>query len=223
MFNVPATTLTDTSGSGTIALRGAETINNCTFASTNSETLTNAACLYVGTPSAGSNVTASAVWSAYFASNVYVSSLTTGGVIKIGGGSASSSFPSLYETSSAMQFAVPAGNAGTIDITEHWRLGGAGTPTISSGACGTGTNGAIVAGGNDQSFEVTIGSAATTACTISFASTFSTAPRAAIISPANAAAAATGTTGAYVSSLGTTTVVITGSALANANYYVHVF
>ena len=53
MFNVPATTLTDTTGSGTIALRGAETINNCTFAASSSETITNAACLYVGNPAAG--------------------------------------------------------------------------------------------------------------------------------------------------------------------------
>src|SRR5208282_4331355 len=40
MFNVPATTLTDTSGSGTIALRGADTIQQPTFAASSSETIT---------------------------------------------------------------------------------------------------------------------------------------------------------------------------------------
>ena len=60
--------------------------------------------------------------------------------------------------------------------TQPLAIGGAGTPNIASGACGTGTNGTIAANGNDQAFEVLIGSAATTTCTITFASAFGTAP-----------------------------------------------
>lgn len=92
-----------------------------------------------------------------------------------------------------------------------------GTPTIASGACGTGTNGVITSGHN-QAGLVTIGAAATTTCTINFSTTFSTIPDSCVIFPANAAAAATGTTIAYVSSISTTQWVITGSALANAAY-----
>jgi hypothetical protein len=42
-----------------------------------------------------------------------------------------------------------------------------------------------------------------------------------LLFPENATAAATGTTVARVSSIGTTTFVITGSALASSNYYYH--
>ena len=234
MFNIPATTLTDTSGSGTIALRGADTINNCTFAASNSETITNAACLYVGSPVAGSSTTLTTGYSIYTAGRVYISTGLTAvnNVISaqfgINGMGSLGGYPGLYSPSSN-QLGFSSGatgsqaSAGLIDTNQHWRIGGSGTPTISSGACGTGTNGTIAANGNDQSFEVMVGSAATTTCTITFASSFSTAPRAAEITPANATAAATGTTAAYVSSLGTTTMVITGSALASADYYVHVF
>ena len=120
-------------------------------------------------------------------------------------------------------FSTSTTAAGLIDANQHWRFGGSGTPTIASGACGTGTNGTIAANGNDQSFEVLIGSAATTTCTITFASAFTTAPRAAALTPADAAAAAVGTTVDYISTLNTTTLVITGAALANTQYYVHVF
>jgi len=230
MFNVPATTLTDTTGSGTIALRGAETINNCTFASSSVETITNAACLYIGTPLMGSNTTLSNYYSIY----------TTGAALLNGGtttftGSGSTT-PNLSVTgsgvpgagiyrpaTSTLGFSTNTTAAGVIDANQNWRIGGASTPTISSGACGTGTNGTIAANGNNQGFEVDIGSAATTTCTITFANSgFVTAPREAQLTAHNAAAAAQSTTLAYVSSLGTTTMVITGSALANANYYVQV-
>lgn len=91
-----------------------------------------------------------------------------------------------------------------------------GTPTISSGACGATTNGSV--SGNNQAGLITIGSATTTTCTVSFSTTL-TAPNSCVLFPANAAAAATGTTVARVSSIGTTNFVVTGSALANANYY----
>lgn len=98
-----------------------------------------------------------------------------------------------------------------------------GTPTIASGACGTTTNGAIAAGGTNQSGEVTIGSASTTTCTISFSTTLASAPLGCRLTPQNAAAAAQNTTLARVSSISTSAWVITGSALANANYYYECF
>ena len=97
----------------------------------------------------------------------------------------------------------------------------AGLPTIASGACGATTNGAVVAGSTNQTGNITIGSASTTTCTVSFSATRPSAPKACLIFPANAAAAATGTTVAYVSAITTAHFVITGSALANANYAYH--
>jgi len=94
----------------------------------------------------------------------------------------------------------------------------AGLPTIASGACGATSNGAVVAGSTNQSGNITIGAAATTTCTVSFSATLASAPKSCQIEPTNAAAAAQGTTVAYVSSVTTAGFVITGTALANANY-----
>jgi hypothetical protein len=93
-----------------------------------------------------------------------------------------------------------------------------GAPTIGSGACGTGSNGTIT--GTNQAGKITIGASATVTCTVSFSATI-TAPNACVLFPGNAAAAATGTTVAYVSTINTTTFVVTGSALANTIYYYH--
>lgn len=93
-----------------------------------------------------------------------------------------------------------------------------GLPTIASGACGATTNGAVVSGSTNQSGQITIGSAATTTCTISWSGTLAVAPNACLFFPMNAAAAATGTTVARVGAPSTGGVVLTGSALANANY-----
>lgn len=98
-----------------------------------------------------------------------------------------------------------------------------GTPTIASGACGSTTNGTLAAGSTNQSGILQIGSASTTACTVSFSATLSVAPTACDLFPANAAAAATGTTVAYVSAPTTAHWVLNGSALANANYVYHCF
>jgi hypothetical protein len=95
-----------------------------------------------------------------------------------------------------------------------------GTPTIASGTCGTGSNGAVANGSTNQSGEITIGASATSTCTLAFSTTLGAAPLACTISPGNAAAAAWGTTGAYVSSITTGHFIITGT-LANANYYYH--
>jgi len=98
-----------------------------------------------------------------------------------------------------------------------------GTPTITSGNCGATTNGSLAAGSTNQSGQVQIGSANTTTCTINFSTTLSAAPLACTIEPANGTAASVATTGAYVSSISTTTFVITGNAnsLKSSNYYYH--
>ncbi len=93
-----------------------------------------------------------------------------------------------------------------------------GAPTIASGACGAGSNGAVVAGSTNQSGNITIGAAATTTCTIAWSATLAVAPNACVFFPANATAAATGTTIAYTGAPSTTQVVLTGTVLANANY-----
>lgn len=155
----------------------------------------------------------------------YLTSLGTiqGARVYVNGGTIPG-LPGIYAAATqSLGFATNTHAAGAIDANQNWRIGEATVPTISSGACGTGTNGTIAAGGNNQGFEVLIGSAATTTCTITFANSgFVTAPREAQITAADSAAAAIGTTGAYVSSLGTTSLVITGTALANADYYVQV-
>jgi hypothetical protein len=94
----------------------------------------------------------------------------------------------------------------------------AGLPTIASGACGTTTNGAVISGSTNQSGSITIGAAATTTCTITWSATLAIAPNACVFFPMNAAAAATGTTVARSGIPSTTQVVLTGAALANANY-----
>jgi hypothetical protein len=107
--------------------------------------------------------------------------------------------------------------AGNIDAAGFWRPGSAVAATI--GTCGT----SPTITGNNVSGTFLTGSGALTACTITFASTATTAPRSCILFPANAAAAATGTTGAYVSSVTTTTFVVTGLNLTSAAYYYQCF
>lgn len=89
-------------------------------------------------------------------------------------------------------------------------------PTIASGGCGTGSNGTVA--GTNQAGKVTIGATATTACTVKFSATLASVPKSCVIFPANAGAAATGTTVAYVSSITAAQFVITGSALASTAY-----
>jgi hypothetical protein len=125
-----------------------------------------------------------------------------------------------YTVTSATVYTAAGVQALQCDVTQHCQRGNATAPTIASGACGALTNGAVVAGSNDQSMEITIGAAATTSCAITFAGTWTLAPRSCSLTPSNAAAAAWGTTGAYISGHTATTVTITGSALAGANYSV---
>jgi hypothetical protein len=93
-----------------------------------------------------------------------------------------------------------------------------GQPTIASGSCGTGTNGAVVAGSVNQSGQITIGASAATACPVVFNGTLSPAPKSCVISPTNAAAAAAGTAGGFVGIPSTTGFTISGAALANTNW-----
>lgn len=93
----------------------------------------------------------------------------------------------------------------------------AGAPSIASGNCGTGTNGSVT--GTNQSGTITVGATATTTCQIDFSTTLAAAPNACVLFPANATAAATGTTVARVSAITTAHFIVTGSALASANYY----
>jgi hypothetical protein len=133
------------------------------------------------------------------------------------------SSPGIYSpVTNQLGFSTNATAAGIIDATQHWRIGGAGTPTIATNACGSTTQGTIATGGNDQAFHVTVGTALVTSCTITFSSAFGTAPREATLTPANATAAAAGTTVAFVSSLTTTAVTISATAIAGASYYVQV-
>jgi hypothetical protein len=123
----------------------------------------------------------------------------------------------LFASPAAIGGTAPA--AGTFTTaTAGQFLSSAGTPTIASGACGTTTNGAVVAGSTNQTGGITIGAAATTTCTLTWSATLAVAPKACVFFPANAAAAATGTTVAFTGAPSTTQVVLTGAALANANY-----
>ncbi len=100
--------------------------------------------------------------------------------------------------------------------TGNVRVGTGSAPTIASGACGTGTNGAVTAGSRSNAGNITIGVQATTVCTVVFATAMTTAP-VCVISASNATAI-----GAlvlpYVSANTTAGFVITGSALASSNF-----
>jgi hypothetical protein len=94
---------------------------------------------------------------------------------------------------------------------------GQGLPTIASSACGTGSNGAVVAGSTNQAGSITIGSSSTTSCTISWSATLASAPKACVFMAMNAAAIAA-TTLPYVGTPGTTSVVLNGAVLASTNW-----
>lgn len=114
-------------------------------------------------------------------------------------------------------------SAGVLDAGQHPRFGGSGTPTITSGACGTGSNGTIVAGSGDIAGQINIAAAATTTCTVSFNKTYDTAPRAVVLTPANSAAAGQ-VANVFIAAadVTTTTFKMTGTALASTNWHYHV-
>ncbi len=91
-------------------------------------------------------------------------------------------------------------------------------PAISS--CGT----SPTIAGADSSFVVTVGTGGVTACSITFGTAFTTyGPNVCTITPMNATAANQGTTGAYVTSISTTGLTISGAALDGAKYGVHCY
>lgn len=93
-----------------------------------------------------------------------------------------------------------------------------GTTSIASGACGAGANGTITAGSTNASGFLQIGAAATTSCVVTFGPTTLEFPvYSCQLMPANAAAAAVGTTQAQAAA-STSGFTITGAALANAQY-----
>jgi hypothetical protein len=256
VFSVASATLTDSSGSGTIANRASATFSVPTFAATNTEVINNADTVYISAPIAGANVTLTNPYSLYSAGNSYFGgTITTGNNVVSGGnitgvngtlsGTLSAGYGAFSASSTAQRvilsgatvvstnglyvfainsvgFSTNTTYAGDIDAGQHFRIGGSGTPTIATNACGATTQGSIAAGGNDQSFELTIGTAGVTTCTVTFASAFTTVPRGVQLTSANATAANTGLTLDYVSSVSTTQIVIVGSALAGASYYVQV-
>jgi hypothetical protein len=110
----------------------------------------------------------------------------------------------------------------TMSTVQKFSTEGIGTPTIASGACGTGSNGTLATGSTNRTGEVLVGSAATATCTIAWSagSPFTTAaPLSCTLSPGNAAGAASS---AYVSAITTAHFVISGS-LTSADLYYHCF
>lgn len=87
-----------------------------------------------------------------------------------------------------------------------------GTPTIASGACGTGTNGSVA--GSNQTGLVTVGASATASCTVSFSTTLANAPSACIVTQSAGTAELT-----KVTSISTSAFVIAGTTMASTSYY----
>jgi hypothetical protein len=93
---------------------------------------------------------------------------------------------------------------------------GGGVPTIASGACGTTTNGTIVAGSTNNSGRITVGAAAATACAVSFSTTLSPVPKACTFAPMNAAAV---TAAAFIGApTGAGFTLTTAGSFANTNW-----
>jgi hypothetical protein len=111
---------------------------------------------------------------------------------------------------------IPSTTLAIFDQYGHFAPSQASSPSIASGACGTGTNGSI--SGTDQSGKITISSAVTTACAVTFGNNYTTAPKACVFSPASSASAAT-TVLAYISALSASGFTLSGSVLASTSFY----
>lgn len=118
-------------------------------------------------------------------------------------------------SSNTLNFIAGATNSGDIDLHQHWSVGSAASATISSGACGTGTNGTVT--GNDHSGLITIGAASTATCVLTFSATYATAPRSVSLTPANSTAASSTT--AFVSAVATGSFTISGTLASTSWYY----
>ncbi len=115
-----------------------------------------------------------------------------------------------------LQFKQVSTNTWLLVAMGPGRLGGSAASSISSGACGTGTNGTIA--GTNTAGKITIASATTTTCAITFGTTYAATPLAVNLQAANAGAA-TATANEYVSALSTTGFTITATALASTTWY----
>lgn len=70
----PASTLTDTTGTGTVASNTVNSFGSATMAASSAVTYTNASTMVVSPPVAGTNVTATNLWAARFTGNVNLQS-----------------------------------------------------------------------------------------------------------------------------------------------------
>lgn len=111
---------------------------------------------------------------------------------------------------------------GNVDTGGHWLFGTVTSPTIASGACGTGTNGTLSGTSNDQSGTIIIGAATTTSCAVTFGVAWGASPRACTTTPASAASAGL-TILPYISALGTTGFTLSGAVLASTSFYYHCY
>ncbi len=121
--------------------------------------------------------------------------------------------------SGTIMFRINNATAARIDAAGHLWGSDNETPTIATNACGSATQGTV--SGTDQSMLVTVGTVGVTSCTVTFGAAWAARSPHCSMTPANTAAAAQGTTGAYLPSPSGTTFVITGAALAGAAYQVH--
>lgn len=119
----------------------------------------------------------------------------------------------------ALTLTAPTSAASSFSVNGDF-ITATGSPTIASGACGTGTNGTI--SGDNQSGVITIGAIATTSCAISFSKTLTAAPKACLFSPGNATAAGA-TVLAHLDTFSATGFTLSGSVLASAKFNYHCY
>lgn len=111
--------------------------------------------------------------------------------------------------------AMQIGTNGIISTARHFSPSTSNTPTISSGACGATTNGTI--SGTDQAGLITIGSATTSACAVTFgSSTWASGPNSCVITPSTSSSASAL---AYVSALSASGFTVSGTVLASTSFY----
>lgn len=155
LFHVGGQTLTDTSGSGTIASRMSTSIHGGTFASSSAVTVTNGATLYIeAAPANGSNTTITNPWSVWVdAGNIRLDGSMAIGVtttptarLHLGAGTATASTAPLKFTSGTNLTTAEAGameyngtnlfftRSGTTRETMFVGVDGATAPTTTVGA-----------------------------------------------------------------------------------------
>jgi hypothetical protein len=126
---VAANTLTDTSGSGTIATRVASSFQVPTFAASNTETITNAATVYIaGAPSAGGDTTITnalaldiAAGISYFGGNVGIGTASPAYLLNVGSSSSSGIVLELQNSSGACTH-TPGSMSETVSCSSDVRL-----------------------------------------------------------------------------------------------------